>query len=197
MQIEVPLNNESAEYNEHADPSLCIPSIKLNSNVVDMRTTHAVLTIRQAFSFHWYAIYFSTADTSLCPGSTAHALTCLDSWRWLLEYVLACCDLCWVLCRDNKAVLTPLDEAYALRPHLAHMASAHSEADAKAKAAAEEEEDEKASEPQPVKVRCLPVSACNSCCASLATAKQRIFRTKLKGSVHKEPNTWRLRTSQT
>ena len=62
-------------------------------------------------------------------------------------------------CRGDRAVLTPLDEAYALRPSFAHMSSSRSEADAKAKAAAEDEEDEKPSEPQHVRVRpLLPTS---------------------------------------
>ena len=52
-------------------------------------------------------------------------------------------------------MLTPIDEAYALRPSLAHMSSTRNEADAKAKAAAEDEEDEKPSEPQHIRVRCL------------------------------------------
>ena len=57
--------------------------------------------------------------------------------------------------RGDKAVLTPIDEAYALRPSLAHMSSTRNEADAKAKAAAEDEEEEKPSEPQHIRVCCL------------------------------------------
>ena len=57
--------------------------------------------------------------------------------------------------RGNRAVLTPLDEAYALRPSLAHMSSSKGEADAKGKAAAEDDEDEKPLDPQPVTVSCL------------------------------------------
>lgn len=59
-----------------------------------------------------------------------------------------------LLGRGDKAVLTPIDEAYALRPSLVHMSSTRSEADAKAKAAAEDEEDEKPSEPQHIRVCC-------------------------------------------
>ncbi|CAL5222734.1 g5141 [Coccomyxa viridis] len=99
LQVEVPLNKGSAEYNTDADSSVQLGSIKLDSTVVDMRTTHAVLTIR-----------------------------------------------------GDKAVLTPIDEAYALRPSLAHMSSTRNEADAKAKAAAEDEEEEKPSEPQHIRV---------------------------------------------
>lgn len=58
-------------------------------------------------------------------------------------------------CRGNDAVLTPLDEAYALRPSLAHMSSARGDSDAKGRAAAEDEEDEKPSEPHRVSVRRL------------------------------------------
>ncbi len=46
LQVEVPLNKGSAEYNTDADSSVQLGSIKLDSTVVDMRTTHAVLTIR-------------------------------------------------------------------------------------------------------------------------------------------------------
>ena len=54
-------------------------------------------------------------------------------------------------------MLTPLDEAYALRPSLAHMSSSKGEVDAKGKAAAEDDEDEKPPDPQPVTVsRLLP-----------------------------------------
>ena len=49
-------------------------------------------------------------------------------------------------------MLTPLDEAYALRPSLAHMSSSKGEADSKGKAAAEDDEDEKPPDPQPVTV---------------------------------------------
>ena len=52
MQMEVPLNKNSAEYNADADPSAQLETIRLDSTVVDMRTTHAVLTIRQACSSH-------------------------------------------------------------------------------------------------------------------------------------------------
>ena len=66
------------------------------------------------------------------------------------------CDGCSCAChRGNRAVLTPLDEAYALRPSLAHMSSSKGEADAKGKAAAEDDEDEKPPDPQPVTVSCL------------------------------------------
>ena len=46
LQVEVPLNKGSAEYKTDADSSVQLGSIKLDSTVVDMRTTHAVLTIR-------------------------------------------------------------------------------------------------------------------------------------------------------
>ena len=52
MQMEVPLNKKSAEYNADADPSAQVETIRLDSTVVDMRTTHAVLTIRQACPSH-------------------------------------------------------------------------------------------------------------------------------------------------
>ena len=65
----------------------------------------------------------------------------------------------WLPGRGDKAVLTPIDEAYALRPSLAHMSSTRNEADAKAKAAAEDEEDEKPSEPQHIRVCCLLLCA--------------------------------------
>ena len=46
MQVEIPLNQGLAEYNTDADSSVRLGSIKLDSTLVDMRTTHAVLTIR-------------------------------------------------------------------------------------------------------------------------------------------------------
>jgi len=46
MQVEIPLNQGLAEYNTDADSSVRFGSIKLDSTLVDMRTTHAVLTIR-------------------------------------------------------------------------------------------------------------------------------------------------------
>ena len=59
-------------------------------------------------------------------------------------------------------MLTPLDEAYALRPSLAHMSSLKGDADVKGKAATEDDEDEKPPDPQPVTVsHLLP---CNLSC---------------------------------
>ena len=48
MQMEIPLNKTSAEYDADANPSVQLETIRLDSTVVEMRTTHAVLTIRQA-----------------------------------------------------------------------------------------------------------------------------------------------------
>ena len=48
MQMEIPFNKTSAEYDADANPSAQLETIRLDSTVVDMRTTHAVLTIRQA-----------------------------------------------------------------------------------------------------------------------------------------------------
>ena len=49
MQMEIPLNKTSAEYDADANPSAQLETIRLDSTLVDMRTTHAVLTIRQAW----------------------------------------------------------------------------------------------------------------------------------------------------
>ena len=50
--MEVPLNKNSAEYNADAAAPAQLGSIRLDSTLVDMRTTHAVLTIRQACPSH-------------------------------------------------------------------------------------------------------------------------------------------------
>ncbi len=46
MQIEVPLHTDSANYNAKADATLQLPSIKLSSSVVDMRTSFAIASIQ-------------------------------------------------------------------------------------------------------------------------------------------------------
>ena len=74
-------------------------------------------------------------------------------------------------------MLTPIDEAYALRPSLAHMSSTRNDADAKAKAAAEDEEDEKPSEPQHIRVRCLLVCSCLSASQVLCSSKTEFCAT--------------------
>ena len=55
--------------------------------------------------------------------------------------------------RGDAVVLTPLDEAYAMRPSLAHLNTARADAEAKAKAAVDDDEDDEKPEPQPLTVR--------------------------------------------
>ncbi len=57
-------------------------------------------------------------------------------------------------------VLTPLDEAIALRPSLAHLATARAESDPRKGAASMQDEDEKPSELQPLTV--CPLACCES-----------------------------------
>ena len=76
LQVDIPLNKRSAEYNTDAEPSVQLNSIKLDSTVVDMRTTHAVLTIRQA-SVMPYCVQISFFDPALSAQShRARSQTC-------------------------------------------------------------------------------------------------------------------------
>ncbi|BDA41399.1 probable DNA-directed RNA polymerase III subunit RPC5 at N-terminal half [Coccomyxa sp. Obi] len=55
--------------------------------------------------------------------------------------------------RGNRVVLTPVDEALALRPSLAHLAKARAELESKISAASRPDEDEKPAELQPLTVQ--------------------------------------------
>lgn len=65
-------------------------------------------------------------------------------------------------------VLTPLDEAIALRPSLAHLATARAESEPRRAAASVQEEDEKPAELQPLTVGAKTPAFAITCCSLLS-----------------------------